>query len=283
MELRNYQQEMVELVEGHMMFDCSPCCMQLPTGGGKTVVVSHLIKDLVDSGKDVVFMMNLTSLVGQTAKTLDALGIKYNVVSASYKGKQDGPAAKVTIAMQQTLHSRIDKIDHIKCDVLVVDEMHISHDTTTMNQIKDKLRPTNIVGLSATSIDSKGAKLKNVTIIETETTQDLTKQGYLTPAKTFILKYAQDLDFSDIGSGEDYTDPEVDSKLNNPEYNQAVFDGWLEYRQEVRLKTIGFVSTIEHAESITALFVSNGIKAAAYHSKLSSKVREQLMQDFRHN
>ena len=49
------------------------------------------------------------------------------------------------------------------------------------------------------------------------------------------------------------------------------------------LKTIGFVSTIEHAESITALFVSNGIKAAAYHSKLSTKVREQLMQDFKDN
>jgi len=286
-ELRNYQQEMVELVEGHMMFDCSPCCMASPTAFGKTITVASLIKDLSEDDKHIVFMMNLTALVGQTAKALDSLGIKYNVLAASWKGAQHGPSAKVTIAMQQTLDSRLDEMSKHgtlpKCDVLIIDEMHISHDTKTMNRVKESLRPMNIVGLSATPIDEKGAKLKNVTIIETETTQDLTKKGYLTPAKTYINNYAQNIDFSDIGAGADYTDPEVDAKLNNPEYNQAVFDGWNEYRQEVKLKTIIFVSTIEHAESMRDLFIANGCVAEAYHSKMPTKLRNAAMHDFRVN
>ena len=207
-------------------------------------------------------------------------------MAASWKGPQSGPTAKVTVCMQQTLSSRLEEMRSKgtlpKCDVLVIDEMHISHDTQTMNEIKEALRPNNIVGLSATPIDEKGASLKNVEIIETETVKELTEAKYLTKAHTFILKYAQQLDFSDIGDGADYTDPEVDLKLNNPEYNLAVFKGWIEAKGHSSfLKTIVFVSTIEHAKSTAETFSNNGIKAEAYHSKMSPKDREYAMENFK--
>ena len=287
MKLRDYQLEAIDLIEGHMVFDTAPCCLAAPTSFGKTITIGHLIKDLVADGKDVVFMMNLTSLVSQTCLMLDSLDIKYNVLSASYTGKQSGPSAKVKVVMQQTLSSRLDEMSKHgtlpKCDVLIIDEMHISHDTRTMNKVKEALRPSNIIGLSATPIDEKGAVLKNVTIIETETTKDLTRDGYLTHADTYILNYAQELDFSDIGSGEDYTDPEIDAKLNNPEYNQAVVDGWESYRQELTLKTIVFVSTIEHAVSLRDTFREAGFKAQAYHSKMTATQRKDEMNLFRDN
>ncbi len=170
-----------------------------------------------------------------------------------------------------------------KCDVLIIDEMHISHDTQTMNDIKAALRPSNIVGLSATPIDEKGASLKNVEIIETETVKQLTEAYHLTKAHTYVLKYAQQLDFSDIGDGADYTDPEVDMKLNNPEYNLAVFTGWKSVREEHYMKTIVFVSTIEHAISMANVFTANGVIAKEYHSKMSTKERESAMSSFRDN
>jgi len=285
MELRNYQIEAIELIEGHMMFDTVPCCLAAPTSFGKTITSAHLIKDLVAEGKHVVFLVNLTSLIDQTTKTLDALDIKYNVLAASYKGAQGGPAAKVTIAMQQTMSSRLDEMSKKgtlpACDILIVDEMHISHDTQTMNDVKNALRPSNIIGLSATPIDGSGLKLKNVEVIETQNTHELTQAGYLTKADTHILKYAEHLDFSDIGSGADYTDPEVDAKLNNDSYNQAVFDGWKEYRQGAKLKTIVFVSSIEHAKSMRDLFNDNGIVASEYHSKMTQAVRQVNMDAFK--
>jgi superfamily II DNA or RNA helicase len=170
-----------------------------------------------------------------------------------------------------------------KCDILIVDEMHISHNSQTMLNIKNELRPMHVIGLSATPIDEKGAKLQDVEIIETISVKELTKQGYLSKVETNILTYAQLLDFEDIGAGAEYTDEEIDGKLNNPEYNKAVFDGWLKLRTDVYMKTLGFVSTISHAETLADYFNSQGYSAYAYHSKLSIKERERIMEDFRNN
>ena len=103
--------------------------------------------------------------------------------------------------MQQTLYSRIDKVD-IKCDTLVIDEFHRSFRTDTMEAVKKKLKPEVIVGISATVYDEKGYALKGVETIETTTIEELTSDGHLTPLRTVSVQFAEEMDYSESGYGE---------------------------------------------------------------------------------
>ena len=291
MELRSYQVDAIEQIEGELAFGAENVCLAAPTSFGKTITAAHFIRDQVAGGQSVVFMMNLTALVEQTAKTLDLLDIKYNVLAASYKGPQHGPGANVTIAMQQTLNSRIDTVT-LDCDVLVVDEYHLSFGSETMKKVISHLQPEQIVGLSGTPVDEKGFALKDTILVETATTKTLTEGGYLTPVKTVVCSFSQKVDLSD-GSG-DWTESELDGALNNDGYNQGVVDAWLEVSEykiddgtntfylgeklgDLSFATIGFVSGIDHAEALAEAFTARGVPAFAYHSKLSKKQRDILM------
>ena len=270
MKLRIYQREAIDLIEGAVGFGEERVCLAAPTSFGKTITAAKLIEELVAEGKNIVFMMNLSALVKQTASTLDSLDVKYYVVAASWKGKQYGPGAKVNIAMQQTLWSRIDEVE-LECDVLFIDEIHISYDSETMKGIIRKLKPKNIVGLSGTPIDENGMMLKGIDLVQTATVKSLTKDGFLTPVKTYVTKFSQQIELPE-GSAE-WTAPELDTVLNTPEYNEGVVEAW--NRLANGKKTIVFVPTIDHAMSLALAF---GVDTAmAFHSGMTQKYRDNVM------
>jgi superfamily II DNA or RNA helicase len=278
-ELRDYQKNAISQIEGAIAFGSEEVCLSAPTSFGKTITISQFIKDQVDMGKSVVFMMNLSALVSQTRTTLKAMGIPYRIVAAEYDGLEFDHQAKVTIAMQQTLYSRIDKVN-IDCDVLVIDEFHRSFRTDTMEAVKKKLKPDIIVGVSATPYDEKGLALPNVDIVETTTIKELTDQKFLTPLRTFSVQFSEDIDYSEAGSGE-YSENFLNGIINNDDYNSNVVKAWQKIASD--RKTIVFCTGIDHAEALSAQFAQNGVKAKAYHSKIPVMDSRAIMKDFRNN
>ena len=278
-QLRDYQKQAVEQIEGSIAFGSNEICLSAPTSFGKTITISQFIKNQITEGKNVVFMMNLTALVEQTMNTLHSMNIPFKVVAAEYDGQEFDHRANVTIAMQQTLYSRIDKVN-IDCDILVIDEFHRSFRTNTMEEVKRKLKPDIIVGVSATVYDEKGYQLPGVDTIETTTIRELTDNNHLTPLRTFSVEFSELMDYSDAGSGE-YSENFLNGVLNNNEYNSNVVKAWEQVA--VGKKTIVFATGITHAEALSAHFAQNGHKAMAYHSKLSKKDSKAIMDDFRNN
>ena len=266
-ELRKYQEQAIEQIEGSIALGSTEVCLSAPTSFGKTITIAKFIQDQVSVGHNVVFMMNLTALIQQTIDTLKAMKIPFRVVAAEFDGQEFDHQAQVTICMQQTLYSRIDKLD-VKCDTLVIDEFHRSFRTDTMETVKGKLKPDTIVGVSATVYDEKGYALPHVDVVETVTISDLTQQGFLTPLRTISVSFAEDMDYSEAGSGE-YSENFLNGVLNNDSYNQQVVAAWNKVAE--KKKTIVFSTGIDHSEALAKEFRAIGVKAEAYHSKLAKK------------
>jgi len=288
-ELRQYQKDAIEQIEGAMVFGSTEISLNGPTSFGKTITMAQFIKDQVDLGRSVVFMMNLTALVEQTMDTLKSLHVPYKVVAAEFDGLEFDHQAKVTIAMQQTLYARLHPaekkdgkrnkpIEPPKCDVLVVDEFHRSFRTDTMEAVKHKLKPEVIVGVSATNYDEKGYALQGVDIIETKTVRQLTDDGFLTPLRVYSVEFAEQMDYTEAGSGE-YSEQFLNGKINNDEFNEHIVNAW--HKIAKGKKTIAFCTGIEHSEALAENFRASGEEAYAYHSKMTKKHSRAIMDKFK--
>ncbi len=278
MKLRKYQAEAIEQIDGSIAMGSTELCLDAPTAFGKTLTAAHFIKDQLERGNSVVFLMNLTALVQQTIDELKGMEIPFKVIAAEFDGQEFDHRANVTICMQQTLHARIEKIEPPSCDVLIVDEFHRSFRTDTMEEVKRFLKPDIILGLSATPYDEKGYALPDVDLIQTTSVKILTEQKFLTPMKVMSVKFAEEIDYSDAGSGE-YSDNYLDGKINNESYNSEVVNAW--EKTAKGKKTLAFCSSIAHAEALAHQFALKGYEAMPYHSKQSKNDSRAIMEDFK--
>jgi hypothetical protein len=106
----------------------------------------------------------------------------------------------------------------------------------------------------------------------------LTYNEYLTPLRTISVQFAEEMDYSEAGSGE-YSENFLNGVLNNASYNSQVVDAWLQVA--ANKKTIVFATGIDHAEALAVEFRLKGVKAKAYHSKLPVMDSRDIMRDFR--
>ena len=278
MNLRPYQDKAVQSVEGHFAFGDGELMLELPTGAGKSVIIAEVTKE--SNGK-VLVMANVTKIIYQLSDLFDELGIGHTLLKANAKKEPKIKSDKVMIAMQQTLHRR-ENID-FNPDTVIIDERHISFGSMSMTKILDRMNPSRIVGLSATPYDAEGKSFKDAEVSRPVTIRELTEQGYLSPVDTFVSKFSENLDFSDvdINTG-DYSEVQLADIINTDEYNEQVVLQWKQITGGTK-KTIVFASGIDHCESIKDKFREHGVKCETTHSKKHSKEQESVMSRFVEN
>lgn len=153
-ELRDYQKDLLARVQSGLQPDKARVMMQLPTGGGKTVIAAHLLKNWLAPGRNSVWLTHRRELVSQTRKILyDTAGVR---VWLANKWKPEKPAQSlsegVIILMAQTVsrHSAASdvwsKYDHR--DMMIIDEAH--HATAEGYTRAMECWPGRIVGMTAT-------------------------------------------------------------------------------------------------------------------------------------
>ena len=69
-ELRDYQKDLLERVQKALEPDNARVMMQLPTGGGKTVIAAHLLSSHLTGGRKAVWLTHRRELAGQTRRML---------------------------------------------------------------------------------------------------------------------------------------------------------------------------------------------------------------------
>ncbi|MGI9158664.1 MAG: DEAD/DEAH box helicase, partial [Saprospiraceae bacterium] len=72
--LRPYQQTAVEKIRQAYVSGCKAPLLVLPTGGGKTVIFSHIAATSSARGKRVLILVHRIELLRQTAKALQRAG-----------------------------------------------------------------------------------------------------------------------------------------------------------------------------------------------------------------
>ena len=144
--LRPYQQELLDgIFEKIKTID--RLCVQLSTGGGKTVIFTELVSQL---NAKTLILVDSIDLVHQTVDTFKKQGIDVGCVLA---GNKKFPENLVIVAMVKSLWNRKSKLP--KFNYCIVDECHIWE----FNKLFPFLTDCKIIGFTATPVRLKRYKI----------------------------------------------------------------------------------------------------------------------------
>ena len=153
-ELRDYQRDLLERVQKALEPANASVMMQLPTGGGKTVIAAHLLADYLTGGRKAVWLTHRKELVTQTIERLAGTNGVRAVHERRWAVGIPAPttAGGVMVLMAQTVGRRVDETgvwsQYDEQDLMVIDEAH--HATAKGWALAMKHWPGRIVGMTAT-------------------------------------------------------------------------------------------------------------------------------------
>lgn len=245
-----------------------------PTGAGKTVIASHLLRQADDKGAYALFLVDRVALVDQTSKTLDKYGIRHGVV----QGVNDrwSPNENVQVCSIQTLARRTLPR---RPSLIIYDEAHAMYQSS-LNFIADHPEAV-AIGLTATPFTPGMSKhwsgLVNVT-----TTRALIDAGYLIEPTIYVARSPEDEELGLNGFGE-FTDSS--STAAGIRIVGDVVQEWVKKTQEHfggPVKTIVFSPTVEHGREICAAFGAAGFnfQQVSYMDR-SDAERQEKIDEFR--
>jgi superfamily II DNA or RNA helicase len=271
--LRPYQLQAIQQIREAYQQRHRSVLFVLPTGGGKTVVFSHIAEQAAAKGSRIGVLVHRQELLRQASASLASLDVPHGLIAANRSMDLSQP---VQVASVQTLARRLHKLPPGLFQLLVVDEAHHSN-AGTWAKVLAHFSAARVLGVTATPIrcDGRGLGEWYSEMILGPTPAELTDQGFLAPARVLappgpslvgIRKRMGDFDMSQAG--------EV------LQAGQAMGDCLSHYRRYLDGQTaIAFCCSIAHAEAVARLFNDHGVAAASIDGTMDSQTREQLLAD----
>lgn len=268
MELRQYQKDYLNKLL-KILKSKNSCILTLPTGAGKTVMMTEWAAKMAKKGKRTLIIVDREELVFQTDENLQDVSI----MKASYD-KLYMPEALIHIVMLQTAYARQKVLMDLDFDYIFFDEVHQYYDGLMFKAITEAFPNAKIIGVSATPIDNKGYLLPGFDeCINDLQLQDLIDMGFLVKPNYYSLSnYSIDLSKIKITNG-DFNIEELDNMMINFERLDKIYSEWLKIAEN--RKTIAFCSSIKQAEATCNYFRKKGVACACLHSKVNN--REEVL------
>ncbi|WP_438423487.1 DEAD/DEAH box helicase [Aquimarina macrocephali] len=230
---------------------------QLPTGGGKTVIFSEIVRRYIKSTrKKVVVLTHRIELCGQTSKMLTEFGVKNKIINSSVKELDDQNEYMCFVAMVETLNNRLND-DHLELHnigMVIIDEAHYNSFRKLFRFFKNCF----ILGVTATPLSSNmklPMKDNYNELIVGDTISSLINSGFL--AKPVIYTYDVGLGSLKIGMNGDYT-----VKSSEDLYTNMLMQDKLLHAYEERSK--GKKTLIFNNGINTSIYVYEAFKRAGY-------------------
>lgn len=205
-ELYSYQKGAIDHI--FEKFETAPedhhLLYQLPTGGGKTVIFSEIVRQyLKHHKKKVIVMTHRVELCKQTSDMLTSFGVINKVINST-ANLEDQNEYVCFVAMVETLNNRLndDKLDISDIGLVIIDEAHYNSFTKLFKFFEKSF----ILGVTATPLSSNKAlpmKDNYDELIAGETIEALIENDFL--ARAEVYKYNMGLTSLEVGSNGDYT------------------------------------------------------------------------------
>jgi DNA repair protein RadD len=272
--LRPYQQEAVANIRQAFSERHRSVLFVLPTGGGKTVLFSHITEQAAARGNRVCILVHRAELLRQASASLTAMGVPHGLVAANHSMDL---SRRVQVASVQTLARRLHLFPQQFFQLLVVDEAHHSN-AGTWAKVLGHFSSACVLGVTATPCrgDGRGLGEWYSAMVEGPSSQWLTDNGYLAQAKV----YAPPIGFDARQVRTRMGDFDLNQASEQLQARQAMGDCLAHYRQHLDGQTaIAFCCSIAHAEGVAELFNSNGVAAASIDGTMDAANREQLLAD----
>ena len=274
--LRPYQQQAVAEIRGSYQAGCRRALFVLPTGGGKTVVFTHIAERAAMRGSRICILVHRQELVDQASRSLHAIGCNHGIIAAGYR--QD-LSHTVQVASVQTLARRLHQIPAGFFQLLIVDEAHHAV-AGTWAKVLEHHQGGHVLGVTATPerLDGRGLGDQFEALIEGPDAGWLTEQGFLVPARIFA---PPGIDLSgikrfDTAKGRH----EADDRLKQ---GQAMGDAVSHYRRTIEHEhngtAIAFCCSVAHADALAEAFRSQGIAAARLDGSMDRGERRRMIAD----
>lgn len=231
----------------NMMSEGKRTVLKAPTGAGKTVMASEIIRKLISAGKRVAFCVDAISLLDQTIERFYQYGLKnISVIQADHW--MTNANMPLQICSAQTLSRR----DLPAVDAVVIDECHCVFDVYK-KWMADK-PDVNFVGLTATPY-TKGLGKMFSEVVVAETTRGLIEKKFLTPFRVFAYERP---DISGVRTvAGDYHEVELARATDTEAHVGDVVSTWLKHGED--RPTFYYGVNREHALHVQKSFVEAGV------------------------
>lgn len=259
--LRDYQVDALTAVasdegQGYRRVLCAH-----PTGAGKTVTFSHLIKDR--PGRSIV-LVHRDELVNQTVDKLSMIAPE--LTTGVVKAERNETDAQVIVASIQTLarKSRLDQLPEFS--TIVCDEAHHATARTWkqalvhMGAFREAENAPLTVGFTATPSRGDGVGLGSVwqKVSHVVGIREMIARGYLVPVTGQVV--GTDLSLSKVRKrGGDYTDGDLGTELESSGAIPQIADAYLHYAAD--RKAVAYTPTVRTAQLLADELDSRGVKA----------------------
>lgn len=257
-----------------------------PTGAGKTVMLSAVVGGMFAKGAEsALILQHRDELVDQNRRTFHAFnghGIPSGVIDANRKEF----LRPVIFGMVPTL-SRDQNLGALRpVDLVVTDEAHHSA-ASSYRKIYERARALNsgVMFLGVTATPNRGDKkaLKGIydNVADQITLGELIATGALVRPRTFVVDIGVRDDLQKVRrTASDFDMTEVAKIMDRQILNDQIVAKWKEIAGD--RQTVVFCSTIEHAQHVTAAFVSAGVSARQVDGDMPDAQRRQVLTTFDH-
>ncbi len=285
--LRDYQKQVIAQIYSRYRTGTRSIMLVSPTGSGKTLTATQVIKDAISRDCRVLFIVHREPLIDQTVQTLEKYGINSSTIGYVKAGYPLSTGnEKVIVASIQTLACRDYPSD---IGLVIFDESHTTSFYKSAQQLIYHYAQAPIVALSKTKFLHLTAtpfrtKRKEYfphiqAIVRAPDIRSLIRMGFLVTPRHFGYGGLLDLTKLDTGHDGDYKQSQLRSMCANANYNEEIVRRLLKVSPDK--KGIVFCAGVEQSKLLTRLFNDNSISAAHIDANTTSEQRRELFGLFR--
>ena len=275
MELRPYQEEARQAVEGEWGKGVQRTLLVLPTGCGKTIVFAKIAEDCVRAGDRVLILAHRGELLGQAAdkvKAVTGLGCAMEKAGDSCIGSW----FRVVAGSVQTMmrEKRLSQFPRDYFGTIIIDEAHHSV-SSSYQAVLGHFSQAKVLGVTATPDRGDMKNLGEVfgSLAYEYTLPKAIRQGYLSPIKALTVPLRMDLSQVGIQAG-DFRSGDIATALD-PYLHQIAGEM---ARHCMGRKTVVFLPLVKTSQKFRDILCGKGFRAAEVNG--GSQDRAQALEAF---
>lgn len=294
-QLRPYQGNVVS--ESYKQWDkFRDILAVLPTGGGKTVILSYIVQQFAARNKRVLVKVHRKELIGQISVALGRMGVVHTFIAAKATVKfvtdlhvrEFGKSfysttANICVASVDTIVNKNTTMWDSSVALQIDDECHHVLRENKWGKVHKRFQNAHSLGVTATPQradgNGLGRKFDGVYdyMVLGPTMRELITMGNLCEYKVFVPPTVINFDALKMGGTGDYTANSIDEAMKNFKCGNVV-DQYLKIAPGKR--TITFARNVNACHEQADAFNAAGVPAVALSAKNSNEERAQALRDF---
>jgi DNA repair protein RadD len=291
MQLRPYQRDSISALQSYWAGGGGNGLVVIPTGGGKSIIIATLVRELLQSYPSLRIGMVTHSKELISQNFLELMRYWPQAPAGIYSagiGRRD-TRSQILFAGIQSVWNKVDQLGAF--DLLLVDEAHlISRNTDTtygkfIARLKDETPDMRIAGFTASPFRLDSGRLDRGTdklfdkIVYEANVIDLIEAGYLSPliSKATTTRF----DLTGVGKrGGEYIAGALEIAVDKDWITRAAVNEMVQYGVD-RKAWMAFCAGVSHCEHVRDEIRSHGVSCEMVTGETPNGERDRIIRDFR--